>query len=60
MNSQFFQKKREKNKKNIENCFAYKKKVTTFAVSKQNDNIGSLDEWLSQRSAKPCTAVRIC
>ena len=21
--------------------------------------IGSLDEWLSQRSAKPCTAVRI-
>ncbi len=23
------------------------------------ENIGSLDEWLSQRSAKPCTAVRI-
>ena len=27
MNSQFFQKKREKFKKNIENCFAYKKKL---------------------------------
>ena len=22
-------------------------------------DLGSLDEWLSQRSAKPCTAVRI-
>lgn len=27
---------------------------TTVAKKK-----GSLDEWLSQRSAKPCTAVRI-
>ena len=25
----------------------------------QSRNNGSLDEWLSQRSAKPCTAVRI-
>lgn len=25
----------------------------------QTRKIGSLDEWLSQRSAKPCTAVRI-
>ncbi len=25
----------------------------------QTRNNGSLDEWLSQRSAKPCTAVRI-
>ena len=24
-----------------------------------NKETGSLDEWLSQRSAKPCTAVRI-
>ena len=25
----------------------------------QTRKTGSLDEWLSQRSAKPCTAVRI-
>ena len=30
---------------------------TTFATA--NEKNGSLDEWLSQRSAKPCTAVRI-
>ena len=32
-----------------------------FEKSKCQDNNenGSLDEWLSQRSAKPCTAVRI-
>ncbi len=30
---------------------------TTFATA--NKKNGSLDEWLSQRSAKPCTAVRI-
>ena len=29
----------------------------SFALAKAN--LGSLDEWLSQRSAKPCTAVRI-
>ena len=23
------------------------------------NNVGALDEWLSHRSAKPCTAVRI-
>ena len=33
------------------------KKMTTFATA--NKKNGSLDEWLSQRSAKPCTAVRI-
>ena len=33
------------------------KKCTTFATANKKD--GSLDEWLSQRSAKPCTAVRI-
>ena len=25
----------------------------------RNKDYGALDEWLSQRSAKPCTAVRI-
>ena len=30
---------------------------TTFATA--NEKQGSLDEWLSQRSAKPSTAVRI-
>ena len=33
------------------------KKCTTFATANRKN--GSLDEWLSQRSAKPCTAVRI-
>ena len=33
------------------------KKMTTFATANEKDC--SLDEWLSQRSAKPCTAVRI-
>ena len=32
------------------------KKGCNFAAQKQN---GALDEWLSQRSAKPSTAVRI-
>ena len=49
-----------------QNRFAERKKMAkvlqnpensyTFAVTKPH---GSLDEWLSQRSAKPCTAVRI-
>ena len=47
----------------------YKEKIVadSLVVSKfvlplqpQTRNNGSLDEWLSQRSAKPCTAVRIC
>ena len=33
------------------------KKCTTFASANEKDWF--LDEWLSQRSAKPCTAVRI-
>ena len=36
--------------------FAGKRKMSTFALAKQN---GALDEWLSLRSAKPSTAVRI-
>ena len=36
--------------------------LSFFALAKPEclqKHIGSLDEWLSQRSAKPCTAVRI-
>ena len=36
--------------------FAVHKKCLTFVIANAN---GALDEWLSQRSAKPCTAVRI-
>ena len=38
------------------------KNSCTFATHLRKTSaadIGSLDEWLSQRSAKPCTAVRI-
>ena len=35
--------------------FALAKRKQLFCVR----SYGSLDEWLSQRSAKPCTAVRI-
>ncbi len=52
----------ENEEKNIKIVAGSKKKSylcnrnreTTVAKKK-----GSLDEWLSQRSAKPCTAVRI-
>ena len=37
-------------------CLEEQNKRRTFAQPFQN---GALDEWLSQRSAKPCTAVRI-
>lgn len=40
----------------IRQIFAGKRKMSTFALAKQN---GALDEWLSLRSAKPSTAVRI-
>lgn len=39
------------------NSLAYSKKA--LPLHSQNKGNGSLDEWLSQRSAKPCTAVRI-
>ena len=42
--------------KNFRQIFAGKRKMSTFALAKQN---GALDEWLSLRSAKPSTAVRI-
>ena len=42
--------------KNLRQIFAGKRKMSTFALAKQN---GALDEWLSLRSAKPSTAVRI-
>ena len=68
----FFRRTRE-NKNPCDSCVSgcelkkYKEKLlwivgnfkicTTFATA--NKKNGSLDEWLSQRSAKPCTAVRI-
>ena len=40
--------------------FVFRKIVSTFAIAKRlSAPFGTLDEWLSQRSAKPCTAVRI-
>ena len=36
--------------------FVVPKKCLTFVIANAT---GTLDEWLSQRSAKPCTAVRI-
>ena len=55
-------KMQENEEKKHQNSCRFKKKSylcnrnreTTVAKKK-----GSLDEWLSQRSAKPCTAVRI-
>ena len=49
--------KKKKTKKNCCGQFGSFKICTTFATA--NEKQGSLDEWLSQRSAKPCTAVRI-
>ncbi len=37
-------------------CLFFTKNVLPLSSQKA---IGTLDEWLSQRSAKPCTAVRI-
>ena len=40
--------------------FVLHKKCLTFVFAKGYAlPTGTLDEWLSQRSAKPCTAVRI-
>ena len=40
--------------------FAFKKKCSYLCSRKAIAvALGTLDEWLSQRSAKPCTAVRI-
>lgn len=44
----------KKNKRNILRVWI---KFHNFALAKQK---GRLDEWLSLRSAKPSTAVRIC
>ena len=43
------------------NACGFKKKLYLCNAFEKNkcSGIGSLDEWLSQRSAKPCTAVRI-
>lgn len=49
--------KKKNTKKNCCRQFGSFKICTTFATA--NEKQGSLDEWLSQRSAKPCTAVRI-
>ena len=43
--------------KKVANYLAVTEESITFAD--ENDD-GALDEWLSQRSAKPSTAVRIC
>ena len=48
--------KKEK-KKNCCGQLEFPKNV--LPLQPQTRKIGSLDEWLSQRSAKPCTAVRI-
>ena len=42
--------------KKAASLFVLHKKCLTFVIAKAT---GTLDEWLSQRSAKPCTAVRI-
>ena len=55
-------KMQENEEKNIK-IVAGSKKSRTFATAIEKQRLqrkkGSLDEWLSQRSAKPCTAVRI-
>ena len=56
----YFSKPPEKQKR--EKRFAYSKYIIFLCTRKTGmftKHIGSLDEWLSQRSAKPCTAVRI-
>ena len=47
----------QKSEKKIAKYLQIKKNVVP--LQPQTRNNGSLDEWLSQRSAKPCTAVRI-
>ena len=49
--------KEKKDKEKLLRIVGSFKICTTFAIA--NEKQGSLDEWLSQRSAKPCTAVRI-
>ena len=39
--------------------FCQIKKNDYLCTRKQGNIVGALDEWLSQRSAKPSTAVRI-
>ena len=48
--------KAKKQTKNLE----VQNKSSTFAAAFITETEGALDEWLSQRSAKPSTAVRIC
>lgn len=45
-----------RSKRNLQKGLAKRNKRCTFAAQLRN---GALDEWLSQRSAKPSTAVRI-
>ena len=55
-------KKIEEKRKKTTESIADSKNSHTFATHLGNTSVttnGSLDEWLSQRSAKPCTAVRI-
>ena len=43
-------------------CLFFTKNVlplSSLNASSRLSGVGTLDEWLSQRSAKPCTAVRI-
>ena len=49
-------KAKERSKRNLQKGLAKRNKRCTFAAQLRN---GALDEWLSQRSAKPSTAVRI-
>lgn len=49
-------KAKERSKRNLQKGLAKRNKRCTFAAKLRN---GALDEWLSQRSAKPSTAVRI-
>ena len=46
--------KQNKKERETKNCRQKKSRIELQSKQK-----GSLDEWLSQRSAKPCTAVRI-
>ena len=45
--------------KNPSFYFVLSEFCTTFAPANGKSLHGALDEWLSQRSAKPCTPVRI-
>ena len=50
---------REKKQEKLLRIVAGSGKSVTFAPATRKKGNGTLDEWLSQRSAKPRTAVRI-